>query len=242
MERINDILGYESLKIYQNSEYFSFSLDSIFLANYSTVRLRDKKIIDFCTGNGVVPFVVSFRTKSKIIGIDIQEKLINLANCSLELNNLNNQISFICEDINDYSKKHLNEFDLVLCNPPYFKVEENSTFNDSYEKMIARHEVKLNLDELCECAMRVLKDHGNFSLVHRSDRLIEILETLKKYKLEPKKIKFLHETINKPSYLVLIESQKCGKVGLKVEEPFIQYNLDGSMADEYSKMLKEVRK
>lgn len=241
MERVNDILGYKNLRIYQNSDFFSFSLDSIFLANYVSVRLRDKKIIDFCTGNGVVPFILSYRTKENIVGIDIQEKLINLANKSLRLNNLENRISFICSDVKEYSRNHLNEFDLVLCNPPYFKVHEDSSLNDSYEKMIARHEIKLTLDDVCRCASNVLKDHGNFCLVHRSERLIEIIETLRKYNLEPKRIKFLHENIKKSSFLVIIESQKCGKVGLIVEKPFIQFNDDGSKTCEYLSLLEEVR-
>ena len=159
MERLDDILGYKGLKIYQNSNFFSFSLDSVILANYSDIRLRDKKIVDFCTGNGVVPLILSHRTNSNIIGVEVQDKLCELANKSIEYNNLTDRIDIICSDVKDYSLKHINEFDLVLCNPPYFKVEDNSTFNDSYEKKIARHEVLINLEEICECAKKVLKDN-----------------------------------------------------------------------------------
>ena len=239
MERLDDVLGYKNLKIYQNSNSFSFSLDSIILANYSTIRLRDKKIVDFCTGNGVIPLILSKRTNTSIVGVEVQEKLVDLANKSIKYNKLEDRIEIVCEDVKDYASKHLNEFDLVLCNPPYFKVEDKSTFNDSYEKMIARHEILINLDEICACVKKVLKDNGNFCIVHRSDRLMDILECFRKHNIEPKKIKFVYENISKESTLVLVEGQKCGKVGLIVDKPLIQYELDGTITEEY-KRLQEV--
>lgn len=241
MERLDDVLGYD-LKIYQNSSYFSFSLDSIILANYANIRLRDKNVVDFCTGNGVIPLIVSKRTKSNIVGVEIQEKLADLAKKSIEYNNLDDRIMIVNEDVNDFSNRHLNEFDLVLCNPPYFKVQDNSSFNESYEKKVARHELLFNLEDLCKCCKKVLKDNGNVYIVHRSDRLMDILETFRKYNIEPKKIKFVYENISKESTLVLIEAQKCGGVGLKIESPIILYNLDGSMTSEYKSLQMEVRK
>lgn len=241
MERLDDVLGYD-LKIYQNSSYFSFSLDSIILANYANIRLRDKNIVDFCTGNGVIPLIISNRTKNNIVGVEIQEKLAELAAKSVDYNKLNERITIYNEDVKEFSKKHLNEFDLVLCNPPYFKIEDKSSFNESYEKKIARHEVLFNLEDLCECCKKVLKDNGNLCIVHRTDRLMEILETFRKHNIEPKRIRFVYENISKESTLVLIEAQKCGSVGLKVESPIILYNLDGSMTDEYKSIQEEVRK
>ena len=242
MERIDDILGYSDLKIFQNSDFFSFSLDSIILANYSIIRLRDKKIVDLCTGNGVIPLILSRRTSSNIIGVEIQEKLCNLAIKSVEYNNLNERISIINQDIKDFSNNNLNSFDLVLCNPPYFKVEENSSFNLSYEKMIARHEVMLNLSDLCVCAKKLLKENGTFCIVHRSERLMDILSEFRKNGIEPKLVQFVYENINKESYLVIIHGQRAGKSGLKIAKPIILYNLDGSMTNEYSLLQKEVLK
>ena len=241
MERLDDVLGYD-LKIYQNSSYFSFSLDSIILANYANIRLRDKNIVDFCTGNGVIPLIVSKRTKNNIVGVEIQEKLAELATKSVEYNKLTDRITIVNEDVNEFSGRHLNEFDLVLCNPPYFKVEDKSSFNESYEKMIARHEITFNLEDLCKCCKKVLKDNGNLYIVHRSDRLIDIIETLRKHNLEPKRIRFVYENVSKESSLVLVEAQKCGSVGLKVDSPIILYNLDGTETSEYELLQKEVRK
>ena len=242
MERLDDILGYKDLKIYQNSNFFSFSLDSIILANYTNIRLRDKNIVDFCTGNGVIPIILTRRTKNNIVGVEIQEKLADLANKSIEYNKLNDRITIYNEDVKEFSKKHLNEFDLVLCNPPYFKIEEKSTLNESYEKKIARHEVLFNLDDLCDCSKKVLKDNGKLCIVHRTDRLMEILEVFRKHNIEPKRIRFVYEKISKESTLVLIEGQKCGSVGLKVESPIIMYNEDGTETKEYQSIQKEVRK
>lgn len=242
MERLDDILGYDDLKIYQNSEYFSFSLDSIILANYSLIRLRDKKIVDLCTGNGVIPIILSKRTKSNIIGVEIQEKLCDLARKSILYNNLTSRISIINQDIKNYSNENLNTFDLVLCNPPYFKVESSSNFNLSYEKMIARHEIMLNLSDLCDCAKKLLKENGTFCIVHRSERLMDILSEFRKNGIEPKIVQFVYENVNKESYLVIVHGQKSGKSGLKIVKPIILYNLDGSMSDEYSLLQKEVLK
>ena len=244
MERIDDVLGYPNLKIYQNSTFFSFSLDSIILANYSTIRLRDKKIIDFCTGNAVIPLILSKRCDKSIEGVEVQEKLYNLGCKSVLYNHLEDQIQLYCANIIDFCNQpeHLNQYDLVLCNPPYFKNLENSTKNLSYEKMIARHEILVDLDTICACAKKVLKEHGNFCIVHRTDRLMDVITSFKKNGIEPKRIRFVHETIEKESYLVLVEGQKIGSTGLKIEKPLIQYNLDGSMTEEYAKLQLEVIK
>ena len=244
MERLNDILGYPNLKIYQNPDFFSFSLDSIFLANYSTIRLRDKKIVDFCTGNGVVPIILSQRCNKNIEGVEVLDKVYDLAVQSIHENHLEDRIQIYHEDIMDFSSKNekLNTYDLVLCNPPYFKNEENSTKNLCYEKMIARHEVLISLDDVCCCAKKVLKDNGTFCIVHRSDRLMDILSSFRKHDMEPKRIKFIYETIDKESFIVLVEGQKKGNVGLKVEKPLIMYDKDGNPTEEYASLQLEVRK
>lgn len=241
MEVINDILGYENLKIYQNDDFFAFSLDSIVLANYATIRLRDKKIVDFCSGNGVVSLILSRRTNNKIVGVEIQKALCSLANKSIKINNLEDKIEMVNEDIKEFSRKNMCEFDLVVCNPPYFKLEEKSSTNISREKAIARHEVMINLRDVCCSASKVLKDNGTFSMVHRSDRLIEIIMEFRQNNIEPKKIKFIYEKLSKESTLVLIEGQKNGKVGLKIAKPLVLYNEDGSYTLEYEKLQKEVR-
>ena len=242
MEVLNDILGYKNRKIFQDTDCFSFSLDSIMLSNFATIRLKDKKIVDLGCGNGVVPLIMSLRCDKKIIGVELQSKLADMAKRSVDYNGLNDVIEIINTNMKDYvSDETFESFDLITCNPPYFKVNDKNYFNDNIEKVIARHEVEITLSELMVIVKKLLKNNGNFAIVHRTDRLIEILSEFRKNNIEPKRVRFVHEKSNKESTLVLIEGQKNGKVGLKVENPFILYNEDGSETEEYKKLLVEVK-
>lgn len=241
MEVLNDILGYKNRKIFQDSNYFSFSLDSIMLANFAMIRMRDNNIADLGCGNGVIPLILSLRTNKKIVGIEIQEKLSLLAEKSVKYNELEDQITIINMDMKDFASDNCEKFDLITCNPPYFKVNDKNYFNLSYEKVVARHEVKVSLSEVCASAKKMLKNNGNFAVVHRPERMMEILFEFRKNNIEPKRIRFVYEKVSKESNLVLIEGQKCGKSGLKIEKPFILYNEDGSMTKEYENLLVEVK-
>ena len=242
MEVLNDILGYKNRKIFQDTDCFSFSLDSIMLANFATIRLKDKKIVDLGCGNGVITLIMSLRCDKKIIGVELQSKLADMAKRSVDYNGLNDVIEIINTNMKDYvSDETFESFDLITCNPPYFKVNDKNFFNDNIEKVIARHEVEITLSELMVIVKKLLKNNGNFAIVHRTDRLMEILSEFRKNNIEPKRVRFVHEKSNKESTLVLIEGQKNGKVGLKVENPFILYNEDGSETEEYKKLLVEVK-
>lgn len=243
MEVLNDILGYKNRKIYQDTECFSFSLDSIMLANFATIRLRDKLICDLGCGNGVIPLVLSLRTDKNIFGVEIQTKMADMAKKSVNFNNLSEKINIVNMNMKEFADgSYFESFDLVTCNPPYFKVNEKNYFNDSYEKMIARHEVEINLSDLIVVARKLLKNNGNFAIVHRPERLMEILTEFRKNNIEPKRIQFVYEKISKGSTLVLVEGQKNSKEGLKIENPIIMYNEDGSMTDSYALLQVEVRK
>lgn len=243
MEVLNDILGYKNRKIFQDDECFSFSLDSVMLANFASIRLRDNNLVDLGCGNGVVPLIMSLRTNKRIIGVEIQSRLANMAIKSVEINDLNNQIEIINQNMKDFANsKYFETFDLVTCNPPYFKVNDKNFFNNSYEKLIARHEIEITLSDLVVVAKKLLKNNGNFAIVHRPERLMEILLEFRKNNIEPKRIQFVYEKITKGSTLVLIEGQKNGKEGLKIENPIVMYNEDGSMTNDYAKLQIEVRK
>lgn len=241
MQVINDILGYKNRKIYQDDDCFAFSLDSVMLANFVTIRMRDKNILDLGTGNAVVPLIISLRTDKKIVGVEIQQKLAEMAKESVKYNKLESQIEIINKDMKDYvSEDTIEKYDVITCNPPYFKVNEKNYFNLSPEKIIARHEVKVTLSDVFSVSKKLLKNNGNLAIVHRPERLMEILDLFKKNNIEPKRIQFVYENINKEAILLLIEGQKCGKVGLKVENPFILYNLDGNKTLEYDNLCREV--
>lgn len=243
MKVLNDVLGYKNLKIFQDSEFFCFSLDSIILANYSNIRDKDKKICDLGTGNGIIPLILTRRTDKDIYCVEIQKKLYNLAKESFEYNKVSERIKIYNCDIENKNIFNYNEFfDLVLCNPPFFKVEKKSLVNISVEKQIARHEVQMTLDKLFRISSRILKTGGNICVVHRPERLLEITDTMRKYNIEPKRLKFIYKDSNSKSKLILVEGQKGGNGGLKIDEPLIMYNLDGSMTDEYLSITEEVRK
>ena len=237
---ILDILGYKGLKLYQDPDCFCFSLDSVVLANYCNIRVRDSKIVEFCSGNGVVSIIMSQRTKANIIGIEIQEKLYNMANASLNINNLNERITFINEDIKEYVKGKDNNVDLIVCNPPYFKYDQNNKINDSIEKQIARHEICINIDDICSCASKILKDNGKLCIVHRTDRFTDVYDSMKKYRIEPKRIKYIYNNENSNSEMFLIEGQKNAGTGLIIDKPLIIRNLDGSFTVEYKKLQEEI--
>ena len=228
----NRLLNYDMI-IYQDDEWFKFSLDSVLLANFVTLKLRCKKIMDLATGNAPIPLLLSTRTKAHIDGIEIQKCVFDLAVDSIRDNNLDNQISLVCGDILDIDNFFQGDsFDTVTCNPPYFKTDKDGFFNDNDVKSIARHEVLLTLDDVCACAFYLLKNGGNFALVHRSERFIEVVECLKRHGLEPKKIQFIYPKNNAMSDLFLIEATKNGNSGVKVLNGLVIHNDDGSYMDD----------
>lgn len=233
MEKINYIVGYENLKIYQESDEFKFSLDSILLANFSK-QYKKPRMLDIGTGSCIIPLLLSDNYKT-IDAVEIQEKQYNLAKKSIECNNINN-INLINDDINEYYNKIPSEtYDVITCNPPYFKVLTGSHLNDVEAKQIARHEIKLNIEDIFKISKKILKNNGVISIVHRPERLIEIFENMKKNNIEPKKLWFIYPKINKDSNIVIISGSKNGKPGLEVLPPLFVHNDDGSYTEEVKK-------
>ncbi len=236
---INDLVGYENLKIVQVNEYFNFSLDSVLLANFVNLNNKITNILDLGTGNAPIPLILSTKTKEKIIGVEIQKEIYDLAIESVKINNLKNQIEILNIDIKDLLSYYKHEsFDLILSNPPYFKKLDTSILNENVIKTNARHETLINLEDLIAIASKLLVNKGTFALVHRTERLAEIIEILKKYKLEPKKIRFIFPKKDSESNLVLIEAKKNTNSGLKVLSPLIVHDDDSNYTKEVLKMFK----
>lgn len=236
MEEINYVLGYDNLKIYQNTEMLKFSLDSVLLANFVTINLSTKKILDIGTGNAIIPLILSTKTKANITGIEIQEGVATLALKSVKINKLEQQINIINDDINEYASKSETEiYDIITCNPPFFKLNDNSILNESKYKQIARHEINLNLEKLIKVSKKILKNNGKLAIVHRPERLIEIIENMKQNNIEPKRICFIYPKINSESNMLLIEGIKNGKSGIKILPPIYIHNLDNSYTDTVKK-------
>ncbi len=225
--------------IYQDSDWFKFSLDSVLLANFVTINYRVKKIMDFATGNAPIPMLLSYRTSAQIYGVEYQKCVYELAIQSINENNLGNQIHLSCGDVSDLKNKFQSDsFDVVTCNPPYFKTLSSNYFNQNFVKSIARHEIFLNLDIIFRQAFYLLKTGGVFAMVHRTERFSEILEKMKKYHLEPKRIQFIYPKEGKNSDLFLIEAVKNGNVGLKMLFPLIIHENDNTYTEEVSRILE----
>lgn len=236
MEVINYLLGYKNLKIYQDTEMFNFSLDSVLLPNFVTLNKNISKILDIGCGNAVIPIILSTKTSARITGVEIQKEVADLALKSVEYNNLSDQIQIVNDDIKEYYNSVETEiFDVITCNPPYFKVTETSNFNLNDYKTIARHEVKLNIDEIMKISKKLLKNNGNIAIVHRPERLIEIIEAMKKNGIEPKKIQYVYPKINKEANILLIEGVKNGKPGVKILEPLYSHEENGNYTEQIKK-------
>lgn len=237
-EVTNYLLAYKNMKIIQRKDMFNFSLDTVLLANFCTINKDIQEIIDFGTNNAAIPLLLSKRTDKKITGIEIQEEAVKLARKNVELNHLENQIDIVHSDIKDYVKKDV-KVKLVVCNPPFFKVGERSNLNDNEYLQIARHEIKINLDEIVKCAASILDNKGRFAMVHRPDRMIEIINCMQKYDIEPKRVRFVYPKVGKESHIFLIEGMYKGNKGLKIEAPLYAHEEDGSYTKEVRKMFGE---
>lgn len=238
MEQINDLLGYSNLKIIQNDEWFKFSLDSVLLANFATVNLRCSSILDLCTGNAPVPLILSMRTNKKIIGVELQNEVYLLAKKAISINNLDSRIEIINGDVKKLTTIYNSDsFDLITCNPPYFKVNEGTKTNDNSIKSIARHEIMLSLDDIFSVSSKLLKINGIISLVHRPERFIEIIDTMRKYNIEPKRVRFVYPNSKKDSNILLIEGTKNGKSGIKFEPPLYVYDDNGNYTIQLQKYI-----
>ena len=218
---INDLYDYDGLKIYQYDDKFKFSLDSILLAEFVELNNKMETIVDFCTGNAPVPLILSTKTNALLYGFELQSNIYNLAVASVNENNLDSRIKIINANITETLEYILPEsVDAVTCNPPYFKYDKSSIINDDEEKAIARHEIAMNLEDIMISAKYILKNRAPLYIVHRCDRLEEIMNCLDKYGFAVKKLQFIYASYEKEAIMVLIKATKNGKKGsLKVMPP-----------------------
>ncbi len=237
MEEVNYLLGFKNMHIIQRTDMFTFSLDTVLLANFCSITKDVKEIVDFGTNNAAIPLLLSRRTKKHITGVEIQEEAVEVALKSVAINKLENQISIVHADIKDYALEHKSSVKMIVCNPPFFRVDEESNVNDNAYLRIARHEIAIDLEGIIKAASQMLSYGGKFAMVHRPDRMIEILELMKKYDLEPKRIRFVYPKPHKDANVFLIEAVYKGNTGLKIEQPLYAHNEDGSYTEEVMKYL-----
>lgn len=235
---VNDLVNF-NLKIVQCNEYFNFSLDSVILANFVKILPSTKNIIDLGTGNAPIPLILSLKAKENvnIVGVELQKEVFNLAKETLKINKLDKRIKLLNSDVNDIFKVYNTDtFDIVVTNPPYFKLNEESILNDNIIKSVARHEIKMTIHDIARVSRKILKNKGRLYMIHRTDRFMEIVSIFKENNLEPKRVKFIYPKENSESNLFLIEAVKNGKSNLKVDDPLIVHKDNG----EYSEKVLEM--
>lgn len=231
-ERIDD-LEYKGLKIIQNKEGFCFGVDSILLSDYAKKIKKNAKVIDIGTGTGIIALLLCKKTElCKIYGIEVQKEVAEMAGRSVILNNLQNKFEIINTNIkNIFEVLEPHEFDAIVTNPPYKKID---TGLKNYEKkqLVSRHEVECTLEDIIEKSSKLLKDLGEFYMVHRAERLVDIMCILRKYKLEPKNIRFVHSKVGDKPNLILIRAVRGAKEYLKIDKPLVIYKDNGEYTDE----------
>lgn len=212
-------LGINNLKIMQDSDLFCFGTDSVLLSNFARARHTDK-VVDLCTGGGIIPILMSAKTKAKkFYGIELQKCSYDLAKQNVMINNLSDRMEVILDDIkNVLCHFEAGSIDVVTCNPPYMSADSGFKSPDE-PKAIARHELCTNLRGVIEAADKILKFGGHFYMVHRADRLSDIIWELRSHKLEPKRIAFIQPSPEKAPKLILVEAMKGAEPSLKFEPP-----------------------
>jgi len=228
-ERLDD-LHRNGTKLIQNPAYFMFGMDAVLLSAFATVH-KNETHMDLCCGNGVIPILLSLKNKgTSYAGVEINEKLVDMATRSVTLNGLEDKITIHYADIRNMDSFDMN-FDVVTANPPYMATQTGAK-NESYDIAIARHEILCNLEDVARAATRLLRFGGRFYMVHRPGRLVDIMTTLRKYNLEPKVLRLAQAKADALPNILLISATKGAKPHLDVKSPLIIYDSEGQYTEE----------
>lgn len=234
-----DDLQLNNIFVIQKKSGFRFGMDAVLLANFATIKKNDN-ILDLCSGTGIIPFIIAGKRKfNRIVGIEIQEEMVDMAKRTSIYNKLDEKIKFIVGDLKDIDLlKKLGKFDVITVNPPY-KLKNSGIINENSKESIARHEILCDIDDVIKAANILLKDRGRFFMVHRPERIVDILTTMRKYKIEPKLIKMIQPNEEKSPNLLLIEGHKNGGQFLKWEKTLYVYDKLGNYTKELANIYGE---
>ncbi|WP_339230765.1 tRNA1(Val) (adenine(37)-N6)-methyltransferase [Oceanobacillus sp. FSL K6-2867] len=236
-ERMDYLLNDERMQIIQSPTAFAFSLDAVLLAHFAYVPIKRGKVLDLCTGNGVIPLLLSKRTNAEITGVEIQERIFHMAERNVKLNTLSDQLTMLHGDLKEMQPVlGQSSFDVVTCNPPYFKTPSRTEHNHNEFLTIARHEVYCTLEDVVKACKLHVRPGGKVAMVHRPGRLVDIMELFRKYKLEPKRMQLVYPKRGREANMLLIEGIRDGKADLKILPPLYIYEADGT----YTKEAEEI--
>ena len=239
-ERIDD-LEYKGLKLIQNKNWFCFGIDSVLLSDFAKNIKNNSTVLDLGTGTGIIGILMCKKTNlSKLKGIEIQSDVAEMASRSIKLNNLEDKFEIINDNIKNVSTYFSKgSFDVVVTNPPY-KKENSGIINNTDNKIISRHEITANLEDFIKQGSSMLKDNGSLYMVHKPERLCDIIYLMRKYNLEPKELKLVYSNTTSEPSLILIKGCKNGHAFLKVHKPLYIYKDDGSYTDEILKIYGKI--
>lgn len=224
-ERLDDLLTH-AYKIIQSKEVFSFSLDAVLLARFAGIPKKGR-ILDLCTGNGVIPLLLSTRTDAAIEGVELQPRLADMARRSVAYNELQSRIAIREADLKTLPALQGDEaYDAVTVNPPY-KPVGSGEHKGNMHQALARHEIGCTLEDVVSASARSIREGGRVSMVHRPSRLAEIMAAMQRYRLEPKRMRFVHSRAGAEANMVLIEASLGGRPELRLLPPLIVYEGEG---------------
>ena len=231
-ERIDD-LEFKDLKIIQNKEGFCFGIDAVLLSDFAKNIKSNTTVLDLGTGTGIISILLCGKTKlKKIIGVEVQKEVFDMAQRSAKLNNLEDKFEVINENILNLNNIYENQtFDVIITNPPY-KKQDAGLKNEDERKLISRHEVLAKLEDFISVSSKLLKDKGEFYIIHRPERIVDIFTQMRAYKIEPKEVRFVYSNEINPPKMVLIKGVKNGGEYLNFRENLYIYNEDGSYTNE----------
>ena len=230
-ETIDD-LQLKNLNLIQKKDGFKFGVDAVLLSDFACIKNKHR-VMDLCTGTGIIPFLIYGKYEPEAVcGLEIQEDMVDMAKRSVKLNSLEGKVSFINEDLKNIEfLKQLEKFDVVTVNPPY-KLNNAGIVNPNDKLAIARHEILCNLEDVISASRVLLKDNGRLFMIHRPERLADIFTLMRKYKIEPKRVKMIHPKMGKAPNIVLVEGQRDGGAYLKWEAPLYVYDDNGKYTKE----------
>lgn len=230
-ERIDD-LQCRGLRIIQNKNGFCFGVDAVLLANFTRVK-KGQRVIDLGTGTGIIPVLIAGKTEAKyVVGLEIQQDVAEMAKRSVALNGLDDRVDIINGDIKEAALLFgKGSFDIVTTNPPY-KHGGSGIVNPKDGKAISRHEIMCTLEDVISQSSALLNNNGRFFMVHRPERIVDIIYLMRQYKIEPKRIRFVHPYPGKKPNLLLIEGLKCGRVFLNFMDPLYIHDENGNYTKE----------
>ncbi|UOQ49538.1 tRNA1(Val) (adenine(37)-N6)-methyltransferase [Gracilibacillus caseinilyticus] len=236
-ERIDDLLANQTMKIIQSPSVFAFSIDAVLLADFASAPRTRGNILDLCSGNGVIPLLLSQRSNVPITGVELQERLYDMACRSIDLNQLNGQLKMIHGDLKDMPDHFKNnKFDLVTVNPPYFQTSNKDHHNHNEYLTIARHEIYCTLEDVIQSCSKLVKSGGKVAMVHRPSRLVDIITLFRQYKIEPKRIRYVYPKQGKEANILLIEGIRDGNPDLHMLPPLYAFDENG----DYTKDLEGI--